>query len=69
MRLRFVDEGGNVGWIDGDFDVEYVGGVDVEGAIDEIVDDGMTHREALNELIVRLPQEAPITSIEREDEA
>ena len=68
MGLRFVDEGGNEGWIDDDLSVEYVGGIDVEGAIDEIVDDGMTGREALNELIVRLPQERPINSIERLDE-
>ena len=57
-----------MGWIDDDLSVEYVGGVDVTGAIDEIVEDGMTDREALNELIVRLPQERPINSIERADE-
>ena len=67
MPLRFVDEGGNEGWIGDDLSVDYVGGIDVEGAIAEIVDDGMGPEEALNELIVRLPQDCPINSIERED--
>lgn len=65
MPLRFVDEGGNEGWIYDDLSVEYLGGVDVEAAIDEIVDDGMSAEEAMNELIVRLPQEGPISSVER----
>ena len=67
MPLRFVDEGGNEGWIDDDLTVEYVGGIDVEGAIAEIVDNDMTPDEAMNELIVRLPQDRPINSIERSD--
>lgn len=67
MPLRFVDEGGNEGWIDDDLSVRYVGGIDVEGAIAEIVDDGMTSEEAMNELIVRLPEDRPINSIERGD--
>lgn len=68
MALRFVDEGGNEGWIDDDLSVEYVGGLDVEGAIESIVENGMTAEEALNELIVRLPQERAISSIEREED-
>lgn len=67
MPLRFVDDGGNEGWIDDDLSVEYVGGIDVEAAIDEIVDEGMSTDEAFNELIVRLPQDRPISSIERDE--
>lgn len=61
-----MDDGGNEGRIDDDLSVEYLGGIDVEEAIAEIVADGMSTDEALNELVVRLPQEAPISSIERE---
>ena len=67
MPLRFVDDGGTEGWIGDDLSVDYAGGMDVEGAIAEIVDDGMGLDKALNELIVRLPQELAISSIERED--
>ena len=67
MPLRFVDDGGNEGWIDDDLTVEYVGGIDVEAAIDEIVEEGMSTDEALNELVVRLPQDRPISSIERDE--
>lgn len=68
MALRFVDEGGNEGWIDDDLSVEYVGGLDIESAIESILDDDMTPEEALNELIVRLPQERAISSIERDED-
>ena len=67
MPLRFVDDGGNEGWIDDDLSVEYVGGVDVEAAIDEIVDDDMSAEAALDELVVRLPQGRPIQSVERDE--
>lgn len=66
MPIRFVDEGGNEGWIDDDLTVRYVGGFDVHRAVDDIVDEDMSVEEATNELIVQLPRGRPITSVERE---